>query len=432
MGMADSFNTLPLRHKSLVYILATLAHHPKFGSSFLSSTGSTLRFNNNLSAENNVLREKSPFQTRTFFPLRNAAEPATAVTSNDDDDDAAVKLAVPPGILGPPEPLRSLKVGQYLNAFRTTSHYQHDGDDGDDETATATAFETKKVQFTIERMARTPDVFHLRNFVTQFECACIQSAALDFGTMENAGTVTEGDTTSRKNCSVAWISSPNNNSNNSTSSSSSNAAVISSNLVSSTANIFLSRDVMSQPSAGVEDLQVLRYGTGGEFVHHHDGEPRVLTVIYYINGVGGTWFPLACTSDDGGDGGDSGDSGGATEDDVRKRRVPMNKAQALNLVKGLQPGKHGLLVKGTVRRDVAHSKDTHNNNDCDDVRYEEEINEHVAWVDQGDAIAFYNYKDDGSARLDWTALHCGLPTTEEEGTKWIANHWYGVNSLADM
>ena len=35
------------------------------------------------------------------------------------------------------------------------------------------------------------------------------------------------------------------------------------------------------PTAGVEDLQVLKYDVGGEFVLHHDGEPRILTVIYY-------------------------------------------------------------------------------------------------------------------------------------------------------
>lgn len=63
------------------------------------------------------------------------------------------------------------------------------------------------------------------------------------------------------------------------------------------ANLFLSSGVRSNPSASVEDLQVLRYGVGGEFVLHHDGDPRILTVVYYLNGVGGTWFPLARTSD---------------------------------------------------------------------------------------------------------------------------------------
>jgi len=56
-------------------------------------------------------------------------------------------------------------------------------------------------------------------------------------------------------------------------------------------------------------------------------------------------------------------------------------------------------------------------------------NPHVARIRRGDAVAFYNYKDDGSGRLDWRALHTGLPTTEEDGVKWIANHWFRLNSL---
>ena len=38
---------------------------------------------------------------------------------------------------------------------------------------------------------------------------------------------------------------------------------------------------MSDQKAGVEDLQVLRYDIGGEFVLHQDGQNRILTVIYY-------------------------------------------------------------------------------------------------------------------------------------------------------
>lgn len=293
-------------------------------------------------------------------------------------------LLIPPGILGPPEPLKSLGIGQHVNAFRTL---QNDDDD-----------EPDKVQFTIERVSRNPEVFRLRNFVTQSECAQIQSSAEE-SSMDQAETVTAGDKGSRKNCSVAWLSS----------SGKYGSSGISS-LVSSTANIFISQDVLSHPSAGVEDLQVLRYGTGGEFVHHHDGEPRVLTVIYYINGVGGTWFPLARTNED------------ELSEEVPVRQ-PINKAQAMDLIKDLQPGKNGLLVKGTGN--------VHSNGSTKNVNQEEE-NEHIAWVNQGDAIAFYNYLDNGSAQLDWRSLHCGLPTTEEEGTKWIANHWYCLNVLEDM
>jgi len=284
--------------------------------------------------------------------------------------------------------LRSLKVGQIVHAFRALQY--------DDKSDT--------LQFTIERVSGSPDIFCLRNFVTPSECTQIQKHAKESG-MEEAGTITKGDTSSRKRCSVAWLSPSNGQRRDE------DATHIVNDLVSSTANMFLSKEVMSHPSAGVEDMQVLKYGTGGEFVHHHDGEPRVLTVIYYINGVGGTWFPLAHTNND-------------ECKDFSKESEPLDKAGAMDLVKGFEPGKDGLLAKGTGN---APSKDA-----TATKHVVQEENEHIAWVNQGDAIAFYNYKDDGSGKLDWKSLHCGLPTSEEDGTKWIANHWYGLNVLAEL
>ena len=292
-------------------------------------------------------------------------------------------IAISPNILGPPEPLRELQIGQQLNAFRN--------------------YAPTKTNFTIERVSYQPDAFILRNFLTSSECNGIQTIAQN-SNMEQAQTITQNDTSSRKNCKVAWIPSTGPNKSN-----------LVGNLVSSAANVLLSKSVLSNPSAGVEDLQVLEYGVGGEFVLHHDGEPRVLTVIYYLNGVGGTWFPLARTSNDVGD--DpclDMDTSEMEEGFAQSRTSPQNKAQALNLGEGLKPGDDGLLVKGKSK-------------------IKEEVqNEHVALIEQGDALAFYNYCDDGSARLDWRSLHCGLPTSEEDGEKWIANHWFRVNDLVDI
>lgn len=286
------------------------------------------------------------------------------------------RLSVPIGILGPPEPLRSLKVGQSVKAFRSM---QYTG-----EAADASDAQDKSVQFTTTRLSHNPDIFHLQNFVTRSECAQIKSSA-EATVMNQAETVTKGDTSSRTNCKVAWLNSSDN--------------PVVNDLVSSTVNIFLSKEVLSHPSAGVEDLQVLQYDTGGEFIYHHDGDARIMTVIYYLNGVAGTWFPLARTN----------------EDDLSVKS-PVNKAQALDLIKYTEPGKNGILARGTRNAD----KTT-------------EDNEHTAWINEGDAIAFYNYLDDGSAQLDWRALHCGLPTTDAEGgTKWISNHWYRLNVLEDL
>ena len=191
-----------------------------------------------------------------------------------ENGNASTSLSIPPGILGPPEPLRSLPVGQSVKAFRTLARQ----DDDDDPT---------QIDFTISRVSKHPDIFHLQNFVTDSECINIISAAKDT-VMNRAETVTKTDTTSRKNCTVAWLKQHGDD----------YTSKIINNLVSSTANIFLSTHVKSHPSAGVQDLQVLEYKSGGEFVMHVDGEPKILTVIYYINGVGGTWFPLAQTEED--------------------------------------------------------------------------------------------------------------------------------------
>jgi len=82
---------------------------------------------------------------------------------------------------------------------------------------------------------------------------------------------------------------------------------------------------------------------------------------------------------------------------------PQNKEEAMKLTLGnnFAPGKDGLLLKSKT-------------NDSVNVNNTIEIN-------QGDAVAFYSYKTDGSGRINWRALHSGTPTSE---VKWIANHWF--------
>jgi hypothetical protein len=312
---------------------------------------------------------------------------ATATAARKSD----IPIIMPPDILGPPEPLRDLKIGQQLNAFRKVI------DQDQIETVS---------KFTIERVSFGPDAFVLRKFLSQADCTEIKDDASRMD-LKQAETITKKDISSRKNCQVAWIPS-----------SGANKSTLVQSLVASIANLLLSRSILSNQSAGVEDLQVLKYGVGGEFILHHDGEPRVVTVIYYINGVGGTWFPLARTSnDDDDDPCLHMDMSKIDDGFSRSRNAPQNKEQALDLGTGFEPGKNGLLVKGTKGGDVVQ---------------EDVDSSHVALIEQGDALVFYNYCDDGSARLDWRALHCGLPTPAEDEEKWIANHWFRVNDLLDI
>lgn len=307
------------------------------------------------------------------------------------------------GSLSPPERINHLKIGEQLDAFRI-SVVKIETDASMD-----TQYQELRSNFTIERVSYLPDAFVLRNYLSSEECDEIIAASIGKD-MTKAETITEGDTQSRTHCQVSWIPSTG-----------PQKSELVSNLVSSTANLLLSKDILTNPSAGVEDLQVLKYEEGGEFVLHHDGEPRVLTVIYYVNGVGGTWFPLARTSDDESDDPckDMEDKG-AEEAFLEQRRfasqTPLNKREALRLGEGFLPGKNGLLVQGRA------------GSDFEDKRADKSSNEHVVSIERGDALAFYNYIDDGSEHLNWRSLHTGLPATS---TKYIANHWFRINSLLD-
>lgn len=139
--------------------------------------------------------------------------------------------------------------------------------------------------------------------------------------------------------------------------------------------LLLSEDARDASSwgrgAGFEKMQVLKYESGGEFRLHMDANeevPRMLTVLLYLNGRGETWFPLA----------------GSDLPNPRSRRA------ALQACAELQPGKDGLLVAPA----------------------------------KGDAVAFYNFADDGSGALERRAFHAGLPAPDGKS---IAAMWYQLD-----
>jgi hypothetical protein len=158
---------------------------------------------------------------------------------------------------------------------------------------------------------------------------------------------------------------------------------------------------------GIEPLQVVHYhGLGGEYVNHHDGNGRLLTVLYYLNGVGATWFPLARY--------DATECHGVEIRDLTEaRRASIGKS----------PDTSGVLI-------------TCRNHDVKDESKGTDGSPIVARVNEGDAVAFYNYRVDGS--MNWRAFHSGLPITQDDllvgkeneetdkntGGKWIANHFY--------
>jgi hypothetical protein len=102
------------------------------------------------------------------------------------------------------------------------------------------------------------------------------------------------------------------------------------------------------------------YRTGGEFVLHHSSVSRVLPVLYYLNGVGGTWFPLA----------------NATTSPGYKRQTLCHMEHYLTPCTY-----HVLLVRGKHKS--------------------------VALGSAGDAVAFLQFSREGFAKADWKAIHTG-------------------------
>lgn len=250
--------------------------------------------------------------------------------------------------------------------------------DGEDkkveEVVTMEGKEEQEKEIEIIKIANQPPIFHLKNILSNDECHYIQSISTEYETFEKAVTRLGGDDNEkRKKCDVAWLSNfkydP------------------LATLADTVQSLFLPFEPSPIRLEHLEEMQVVKYETDGEFKLHHDGARRILTVIYYVNGVSETWFPLA-------------DCGRRIE----SYEEAMEMVERIVETKGV--GRDGVLVT---------SKDQSFDDDDDDKRK----NTTASRIERGDAIAFYNYFHDAS--VDFNAFHAGLPAESE---KWIATHWY--------
>jgi len=259
----------------------------------------------------------------------------------------------PPGALGPPAHFEPLEVGPYyLNAARTD----------------AVSGETRTVQ--IQRLSRRPVCFHLHGLLSDAECDEIVQAA-DAKSMKPAITA-GGDP--RVGCDVAWLKL--------------DESRVARALASDCAAWLLAPEAVNwADGSGFENLQVLRYGKGGEFKLHHDANertPRMLTVLLYLNGVGETWFPLAVGTEDDEDYADGMPTTIAN---------PASREAALKAAAALVPGEDGLLAQPA----------------------------------KGDGVAFFNFLDsEPGLTLDRLAMHAGLPAPDEKS---VAALWFHLGSL---
>jgi hypothetical protein len=299
--------------------------------------------------ERKVKELNDPFITATITVKSDYAANVdnrleTTFMNDAKDDDSSITQ-----VLGVPQWLKHLPKGESLYASRQV---MLEG-------------ETSHHPYFIQRVSSHPPIFLFKGILTGTECHDIAREA-SHKTATPAQTGHNQGATARPRSSVVWLN---------------NWDFLAESVAQSSVSL-------DDGAAWVESMQVVTYTQEGEYVLHHDGNERIATALYYLNGVGGTWFPLAdCNT--------AADS------------VPTNRQEALEMTHSCIPGKDGLLIVGK------------------EVPLVEE-NDHVIQVQAGDAVLFYNYLvgKDERARSDWTTIHAGLPSPE---TKLIANHWFHMN-----
>jgi hypothetical protein len=270
---------------------------------------------------------------------------------------------------GPPPPIRDLKVGE--------THVAYDA-------------------FNITKVCEEPPIFILRNLLTTSErttlideSQILWSSSNSSSSRFNPAKVSAGviDPHHRTKSSVAWISE--------------NDHPIVEFMTQLTARIFCHFDHIRSGHVQAERLQIVRYEPDGKFDLHHDGYNRTVTVLTYMNGIAGTWFPYV----------------GAPYTDMPTIKLQGNTD---TLLRNKQPGHHGLLIVGD---EVAPEE-----NGSPESTYHPH---HVVRIHPGDAVAFYNYEPSWyhqyhdaprlPIQMAWRSLHCGLPA---KSTKWIATNWF--------
>lgn len=260
-------------------------------------------------------------------------------------------------------------------------------------------FHLSSLDRNITRLSSSPDIFLVNDFTSIDEGEILMQSAALRG-MKIAGTRQSGVNTIRKNSQLIWIDpysfddGDGDNYHREASSIAREAIAKSRLCFSHEVMTDLMENAEGIDYAFAEDMQVAKYDAQGRFDYHHDGYGRYLTVIAYLNGVGGTYFPFGCMTSSELDGIDF-----ANENEVS---VMAFKKRA---------GKCGLLIVGK------EGADSYLNSTAVNPRM-------IVEIQAGDAIAFYNYSPD--CEKDLRSLHCSLTVPEE---KWISTCWFRSEAL---
>jgi len=248
----------------------------------------------------------------------------------------------------------------------------------------------------ITRLSSLPDIFLIRDMISSHDDRemLINFAVLQG--MKTAGTKSSEENTVRKHSYLTWIDP--HCINNGDGDSDGDAVSVTREIIVNSRQCF-SHEAMNHLMDKVErldhsfaeDMQVAKYDAGGRFDYHHDGYGRYLTVLTYLNGVGGTYFPF-------------GNMNCSGIDFIDENQVSVMASKRM-----VEQG--GILIAGKEGANTYTSSHYMNP-------------KHVIEIKAGDAIAFYSYDCNGDK--DHRSLHCSLTVPEE---KWISTCWFRSEAL---
>ena len=321
--------------------------------------GATSFLNRPLHLKRNRCSDRHDFSN--IIPLSSSLLETNGITSefekNEDSSEVDISTFDP---LGPPERLASLKIGDLISIPHPFGG-EHD-------------------IVNIKRLSRDPDIFLLQNYLPREKTRLLlQKRAQEQG-LKVAGTKKSNDNAVRKNSYLTWIDPTY-----------IETGDILRDIVHSMgefANEFVHESLRNEKELyEFESLQVAKYNEGGRFDEHHDDFGRFLTVLTYLNGIGGTYFQHAQTS----------------EEIIARTNDGTN-----------VPGKNGLLVVGKEGHQTYFPQ-----NDIGDLE-----SSAVVQILPGDAVAFYNYH---VGEKNMKSVHASLPVPVPE--KWIATNWLRSEQL---
>jgi 2OG-Fe(II) oxygenase superfamily len=299
--------------------------------------------------------------------------------------------------LQPPPYLADLDIGASVDIDDG-----RDADDEDEEHESSRAHQ-------ITKLANDPPLFLVQNFLSREDCDMLMhGAALALQDAETQQGIVEH----RVGSKVAWMGDDDNDRDYMDDDNDQESNLSAVNLIAGytqhlSANLFLPH---APHGVQAERLQVVQYDQNGKFDIHHDGFNRTVTVLTYLNGVAGTWFPYVGVG-----------VGAADNADIPPQQRHVN--NQAHLLSHKKPGRDGLCM-------ASHDDGLDMPDGDMQTSIDQKSNNHVVLVQPGDAIVFYNYQDhpEHGRIMSWKSLHCGLPATRE---KWIATNWLRANDDDD-